>query len=242
MGLTEFQLIDAMKTRHTAVLGMTRTGKTYFVGKALKRLRDNENVHTIFVDPKQQVTMGLSKKEICTTPTQVLECMMRKQKNIVFYPRVESKYIGNDLNRVVDHVFAVNKKEGFRRIRRVVAIDEVQSFVRKGISDGLDKLYLIGAGVGITGVCMTQRLQNMNETVWSQSENKVIFRIDEILSYLKSRNLQHYIDELPFYMDEMNQYWYYATTGNGRWSRMKPVGQNNPKKRPRLTLHRWPSR
>ena len=47
---------------------------------------------------------------------------------------------------------------------------------------------------------MTQRLQLMSETVWSQAENKVIFRIDDRPEYLKSRNLEHYIEQVPFFM------------------------------------------
>lgn len=44
-------VVDAIKNRHSVVLGMTRSGKTYFTGHVLERLQDN-NVHTIFVDPK----------------------------------------------------------------------------------------------------------------------------------------------------------------------------------------------
>ena len=45
------RFIEAIKNRHTTVLGMTRSGKTFFTGHVLERLQD-EGVHTIFVDPK----------------------------------------------------------------------------------------------------------------------------------------------------------------------------------------------
>ena len=239
MSLTENQLIDSMKDRHTAILGMTRSGKTYFVKYALDRLNRTQNVHTLLIDPKWMV--GEECGAVCKTPMEVYERLLAKEPRIVFYPRTDKEGRIEDLNKVIDLVFNLKKREGYKRIRRVVAVDEVQTFVRKGVHDGIDKLYLVGAGVGITGICMTQRLQNMNETVWSQSENKVIFRIDDRLDYLKSRNLLHYIEQMKFFKDEHHNYWYYATKGNGLWSRMKPVGQHKPKKKRPLTLNRWPS-
>ena len=101
-------------------------------------------------------------------------------------------------------------------------------------------LWTVGAGVGVVGMALTQRIQLLHETCWSQSDNKVLFRIEDRVDYLKSRNLEHYVNQLDFFNDSMNKYWFYYTTGGGTWKKHEPVSLNKSKKRVRLTLDRWP--
>ena len=81
--------------------------------------------------------------------------------------------------------------------------------VKKGTNDGVETIWTVGAGLGIVGMALTQRIQLLNETAWSQSENKVIFCIEDRVEYLKSRNLQHYVDLQEFFNDSVNKYWFY---------------------------------
>ena len=60
--------------------------------------------------------------------------------------------------------------------------------------------------------------------------NKVIFKIEDRVDYLKSRNLEHYINELEFFKDSMNRYWFYYTRGGGRWKKHEPIPLVDPKK------------
>ena len=220
-------LLDNMKKRHTAVLGMTRSGKTYFVTEVFKKMQ-SEGVHTIFVDPKAEIK-GLGR--ICKTPMEAYAALLSKTPNIVLHTPAAKEERVAALNKLMELVFTLANKPGFKRIRRVIAIDEIQTFVRKGSNDGIEHLYLVGAGKGIVGIGMTQRLQLMSETVWSQAENKIIFRIDDRPDYLKSRNLEHYVEHVPFFMSPEYQYWYYYTSGTGTWNKSRPIGSDAPKRK-----------
>ena len=213
-----------MKKRHSAILGMTRSGKTYFARKAFGEFHQS-GIHTLFIDPKSEID---SPGKVCKTPMEVYAALLSKTPAIIFHPPVGKDERIEALNKVMERIFILANKPGFKRIRRVVAIDEIQTFVRKGSNDAIEQLWLVGAGKGIVGIGMTQRLQLMSETVWSQSENKIIFRIDDRPEYLRSRNLEHYLEHVPFFSSPEYQYWIYFTNGDGSWRKSRPVGSKAP--------------
>ena len=120
----------------------------------------------------------------------------------------------------------MSNKNGFKRIKRVIAVDEIQLMVKKGTNDGVETIWTVGAGIGVVGIAITQRIQLLNETCWSQSENKIIFKTDDRPEYLKTRNLDHYIDKREFFLDSDNRYWYYYTTGDGKWKIREPISKS----------------
>ena len=170
----ERSILESIRERHSAVIGMTRSGKTTFVARVLERLTAM-STHTMFIDPKHDDAFTKLGK-ICYTPMQVYEQLLLKQQRIVYRPPGDPVKRIEGLDRVIDLIFALQKKPGFKRIRRVIAIDELQLFVKKGSSRAVEMIWTIGAGMGITGIAMTQRMQLLNETCWSQSDNKFIFR------------------------------------------------------------------
>ena len=231
------KILDSVRERHSVIIGITRSGKTTFAAAVLRKLW-SRSTHTIFVDPKHDE--GFSKLgTVCHDPMEVYERLLAKDKNIVFRPSGDANERVEQLDRVVDLVFMLAKKNGFKRIRRVIAIDELQLFVKKGSSKAIEQIWTVGAGMGIVGMAMTQRIQLLNETVWSQSDNRFIFRIEDRPDYLKSRNLEHYTNQLDFFTDPMNKYWFYFTIGGGEWKKHKPVQINNTKRPKRLDLKRW---
>ena len=233
----ERRILDSMRDRHSVVIGMTRSGKTTFVANALDRL-SAMSTHTMFVDPKHDEAFAKLGK-VCYTPIQVDEQLLLRTKSIVYRPPGDSTARIEGIDRVVELMFALHKQDGFKRIRRVVAIDELQLFAKKGNSKAIEMIWTIGAGMGIVGIAMTQRIQLLNETCWSQSDNKFIFKIEDRVDYLKSRNLEHYVNQQEYFTDPMNKYWFYYTTGGGKWRKHKPVSINNPKSRGPLRLSRW---
>lgn len=231
------KILDSVRDRHTAIIGITRSGKTTFAAALLRQLW-GRSTHTIFVDPKHDE--GFAKLgTICYEPMEVYERLLAKDKQIVFRTSGDSNERVEQLDRVVELVFMLARKPGFKRIRRVIAIDELQLFVKKGSSKAIEQIWTVGAGMGIVGMAMTQRIQLLNETVWSQSDNKFIFRIEDRPDYLKSRNLEHYVNQQDFFSDSMNKYWFYYTIGGGTWKKHKPVQINTPKRPKRLHLKRW---
>ena len=238
------RLLENIGKRHTAVIGQTRSGKTYATRFILKKLQ-LEGIHTIFFDPKHDddyADLGV----ICYTPMQVYAKLLSKTPRIIYRPNPEKNKREAELTRVINLTFEVSKTKGYKRIRRVFAIDEVQLMVKKGGNDGIERLWTVGAGQGILGLAITQRIQLLNETIWSQSENKIIFKVEDRPEYLRSRNLDHYAELLPFFQSPENRYWFYATVGDGVWKKHPPVGEkkektDTPNKMKRLRLSRWHS-
>lgn len=238
------RLLDNIGKRHTAVIGQTRSGKTYATRFILKKLQ-TQGIHTIFFDPKHDddyADLGV----ICYTPMQVYAKLLSKTPRIIYRPNPEKNKRFEELTRVINLTFEVSKTPGFKRIKRVFAIDEVQLMVKKGGNDGIERLWTVGAGQGILGLAITQRIQLLNETIWSQSENKIIFKVEDRPEYLRSRNLDHYAELLPFFQAPENRYWFYATVGDGVWKKHPPVGEEekktgSPNNMKRLRLSRWRS-
>ncbi len=242
------RLIENVAKRHTAVVGQTRSGKTYATRLILKELQ-NRNIHTIFFDPKHDdgyADLG----EICYTPMQFYARLLSKTPRIIYRPSPEKAKRQQELTRIIDLTFEVSKTRGYKQIRRVIAIDEVQLMVKKGGNDGIEKLWTVGAGQGILGLAITQRIQLLNETIWSQSENKILFKVEDRPEYLRSRNLDHFTELLPFFQAPENRYWFYATIGDGTWKKHPPAGSKDGKQKEstgtsknmrRLRMNRWSS-
>lgn len=227
--------VDAIRNRHSVVLGMTRSGKTYFTGEVLKRLQ-RDRTHTIFVDPKHDAdyeNLGV----VCYSPMEVYEKLLKKEPRIVFRTPATSPENVEALDRMVELVFNLQRTDGFRRIRRVIAIDELQLYTKKGSSKAIEMIWTVGAGLGIVGMALTQRMQLLNDTVYTQSENKFIFKIDDRPDYLRSKNLDHYPRD--FFFQDMNKFWFYYTTGGGGWKKHEPVSADRPKRKGGLRLSRW---
>jgi hypothetical protein len=213
-----------MGKRHSVIVGMTRSGKTYFTKHVLKNLQ-SQGYHTVFFDPKHDddyADLG----EVCTTPVEFYAKLLKKVPRIVYRPSPKKDERADELSRIIEMMFSLGKKPGFKRMRRIVAIDEIQLMVKKGTNDGVEMLWTIGAGMGIVGIAITQRVQLLNETCWSQSENKILFKTDDRPEYLRSRNLDHYSDQRDFFLDSKNRYYYYATTGDGKWKVREPVSDS----------------
>ncbi len=231
------RILDSLRDRHSVIIGITRSGKTTFASHAIESLWAR-STHTMFIDPKHDESFA-KLGTVCNTVMEVYEQLLLKNKAIVFRPPGSAEERIESLDRIVELIFQLQRSAGFKRIRRVIAIDELQLFVKKGNSKAIEMIWTVGAGMGVVGMAMTQRIQLLNETVWSQSDNKIIFRIEDRVDYLKSRNLEHYVNQLDFFTDDMNKYWFYYTIGGGTWKKHKPVPINMPKKPRRLKLNRW---
>ena len=116
----ERSILESIRNRHSAVIGMTRSGKTTFVARVLDRL-GSMSTHTMFIDPKHDDAFSKLGK-VCYTPMQVYEQLLLKNKAIVYRPPGDSAKRIEGLDRVIELVFELQKTAGFKRIRRVIAI------------------------------------------------------------------------------------------------------------------------
>lgn len=222
--------LKSISVRHTVAVGMTRSGKTFLAKHILEELQ-RKRVHTIFFDPKHDddyATLGT----ICTSPMQLYAQVLAKNPTIVYRPPSDKQGRAEHLTQIIDLVFLASRNRKLRNVKRVIAIDEIQLMVKKGGHDGIEKLWTVGAGMGIVGLAITQRVQLLNETVWSQSENKILFKVEDRPEYLRSRNLSHFAELRDFFFDPSKKYWFYYTLGDGDWRRHPPVKEREKYKGP----------
>ena len=124
------KFLESLGRRHSVIVGMTRSGKTYFTKHVLKNLQA-EGYHTVFFDPKHDddyADLGV----ICTTPIDFYAKLLKKTLHIVYRPSPKKDERADELSRIIEMMFALSKKPGFKRMRRIVAIDEIQLMVKKG--------------------------------------------------------------------------------------------------------------
>ena len=119
-----------IQQRHTVIIGMTRSGKTYLCKHILEELQ-NMNTHTVFFDPKHDDDFA-SLGTICTTPMQFYAQLIAKNPRIVYRPPGTKEGRQQDLTKIIDLIFNLQKNRKFKKIRRVFAIDEIQLMVKKG--------------------------------------------------------------------------------------------------------------
>ena len=106
----ERSILESIRNRHSAVIGMTRSGKTTFVARVLDRL-GAMSTHTMFIDPKHDDAFTKLGK-VCYTPMQVYEQLLLKNKAIVYRPPGDSAKRIEGLDRVIELVFELQKKRG----------------------------------------------------------------------------------------------------------------------------------
>ena len=139
--LSKAFLSDIAK-RHSTIIGMTRSGKTYLCKHILEELH-NMNVHTVFYDPKHDDDYS-SLGTICTTPMQFYAQLIAKNPRIVYRPPGTKEGRQKDLTEIIDLIFNAQKNKKFKNIKRVIAIDEIQLMVKK-----VDTMVLKNCGLSV---------------------------------------------------------------------------------------------
>ncbi len=113
--------------------------------------------------------------------------LLSKTPTIIYRPSQENQR-SEELTRVIDLTFEVSKTRGFKSIKRVFAIDEVQLMVKKGSSDGIERLWTVKrAGQGILGLAITEINYSMKPSGRSQRIRNH-FQGRRPAKYLRSRN------------------------------------------------------
>ena len=129
----------------------------------------SEGIHTIFVDPKAEI------KGLGRIARHLWRPRASFQRRRTSYPHTGSERRPSGSAEQIDGTRLHRKQTRFKRIRRVIAIDEIQTFA--GSNDAIEHLYLVGAGKA-SSVRDDSAAQLMSETVGA-AENKIIFRIDD---------------------------------------------------------------
>lgn len=157
---------------HTTVMGITRSGKTYAVKKSLARV--NEGV--LFFNTQYEDMPGYSEADWkADWPT--LESLLKKGRKIDYKPQFDEETRSKEL------VYLINSLHDGTEKNVILAVDEVH-LMDKAATKAMIKVATTGLRFGVKGAWLSQRPANIDNTLMTQSNQFVIFKLNMEGAYL----------------------------------------------------------
>ena len=174
--------VDSIFTEHkehTVELGITRHGKTWAGIKSLERLQGEA---VLFFNTQHE---KVGSKWTTVDPSQhewfQVEALLEKNKKINWLPSTDLEEMQKEIEYIVKQLY-----NGQMRNMRF-AIDEVHLFT-KGALNQIRRVATTGLRWGIRGVFISQRPAKVDNTLYTQSTNHVIFALGKAdYKYLKDQ-------------------------------------------------------
>lgn len=157
---------------HTTVLGITRSGKTYATKKSLARV--NEGV--LFFNTQHEDMPGFSMAD-WNNAWQSIDGLLKKGRKINYKPQFNEDTRNKELSYLIDKLHDGTEK------KVVLAVDEVH-LMDKAANKAMIKIATTGLRFGIKGVWLSQRPANIDNTLMTQSNQFVIFKLNMEGAYL----------------------------------------------------------
>jgi hypothetical protein len=153
---------------HTTILGITRHGKTYAGIKSMAHIKDE----AVFFYNTQHEKVG---KEFTTVDPRYhewdqVEYLLSKNKKINWLPSTRIDDMQKEIVFIVDKLY-----NGEVRNMRLV-VDEVHLFTKEALKQ-IQRVATTGLRWGIRGVFISQRPAKVDNTLYTQSTNHVIFAL-----------------------------------------------------------------
>tara|TARA_Y100001963_G_scaffold155381_1_gene246365 strand:+ start:169 stop:948 length:780 start_codon:yes stop_codon:yes gene_type:complete len=213
-------LRKALKSGHTLIVGQTQYGKTTAaLTLFLEPIFDlrRKPVH-IFVDTKHDNSI-LPHGVVARDMSELRFHILMKASHIIYRPpgddgRVEA------LTQLIDFLFSLKEDKPSRRGHSnrpvLLFIDEIQLYASKQSKhSGLQRIATTGLGKNIVMCALGQRIQDINQQVYSQCNNTICFFMRERKQYLESQRLEELEKYLPWLRD--NKYHFaYLIAGDDR--------------------------
>lgn len=218
------QIYKAVSEGHTIICGQTKYGKTTF-SRALLR---NDSIFDrrkkpiyIFLDTKHDDSL-LGDGFLVDNILDMKYHIDNKDRRILYRPPGTNER-KQHLTDIVNTLFEYKQTSSHAQVPFLLFVDELQLYAGKmATHEGLERLSTTGAGKGIIGVFMAQRLQDIHEQTLSQCNNTILFFMRERPEYLKSRNLAALIPWMDWL--KANKWFFaYQTSENNDWELHEPV-------------------
>ena len=216
-------ILDGVRTGHVVISGQTRYGKStgaLFLFNSRIFDRRSYACH-IFVDTKHDDDLlghGVKCDNIVT-----LAYMIESRVDRIIYRPPGTRDRKNHLTDIVNCLFEYKERASHKNTPFLLFVDELQLYAGKmAHHEGLERLATTGAGKGILGVFLAQRLQDIHEQTLSQCNNTIVFYMRERPEYLKSRNLTALIQWMDW-LKENKWHFAYQTSENNDWELHAPV-------------------
>ena len=206
-------LLSALKSGHTLIVGQTQYGKTtaalfLFLQTIFDRRR--KPVH-VFVDTKHDNAIlphGVVARNLSEFKFHI--CM--KASHIIYRPPGDDSRT-EALTHLIDFLFSLKEDKPSRRGHSnrpvLLFIDEIQLYASKQSKhSGLQRIATTGLGKDIVMVALGQRIQDINQQVYSQCNNTICFFMRERKQYLESQRLEDLERHLPWLRDNKYHFAY----------------------------------
>lgn len=175
---------------HWTIVGTTQHGKSHAIFTSLKQ----QPKGAIFFNSKREekpfMKGWIEASAEKNTKEQILKAL-NQGKKINYMPFQKLSQQRKELQFLIDYFFAKKDKKQLKDI--YIVIDEVNT-VTKGAetTEEVERLAHVGLGLGLTGIFIGQRFAEIPNSLFSMSENKAIFHVDQTESeYFKRKGLPY---------------------------------------------------
>lgn len=190
---------------HIFISGQTRSGKTYFAGKALAELPDPVIFFNLQDEDLPPKFITIHSDDI--NSDQLIDSIRHNVKIDLRLPLNGAK-----ANLIIGHVISLVMGASFSEKRPVyIALDECHLLRDRGLDKAIEAATR-GLKRGVRCVFITQRPALTSKTLYTQSAEQYIFYLaSSEKEYLKNKGLDY--DQLLAYWNKLGQYSYIYTGG-----------------------------
>jgi len=161
---------------HSTVIGLTRSGKTYATQKSLLDYK-NERRGVLFFNTQHE-TMPYYTKATGYTNMKELIASLKRGEKINYLPNTDIDIRQSELEYIINQLYKV------QGLNIVLAVDEVHLYEKEALK-ALVRVATTGLRYGITGVWISQRPANIDNTLMTQSNQFIIFKTNMENGYMK---------------------------------------------------------
>lgn len=201
--------LDSLKDYHTTFLGQNQTGKTWEMCRIIKMLCVDKSLK--FVIYNTQKVAKVKQLGVNVNNLEHLKHSFARNQITVMNPVINFHNFeeNNDIDDMLQFIFNVQDKLMYKPTQKriVVVIDEIDNFAEKHfISKTLKIILKRGTEpYKIRLWSITHKIQDTNNSVFSQSKNAIVFRLgDYDYAYARTK----YFNKLPK-IQELEKYSYY---------------------------------
>lgn len=170
------------RQEHTAVLGMTGSGKTFFTNNYLR----SKTRGVLFFNIQHIRMKGYIKANIKTDLADIISAL-RKGEKITYYPSLDDDLAGKELALITRELFKAKLPESKKII---FVIDEAPAFKTMKVPlSAMKKVFNRGRSFGIEGWALAQRGAVLDLNVFLACSRVVFFQTAFHDSYYKEKGI-----------------------------------------------------
>ena len=174
-----------IKAKHEFVAGATQSGKSYY---AAEKGRKWSKGGVLFFNPQDMELKGYIKATIKDDLLQIIR-LLNKGEKINYIPRFKKEIAEKEIKYISQILLQYHVKHKIKG-QTLFVVDECQIYARSNSKNPIEDVATRGLGKGLIGLFITQRPALVSNTLFTQSEIKTFFRLEEEeWPYFKNYNM-----------------------------------------------------